>query len=241
MTLLDVICLGLFALAFFGYARIADLCGRGKNVNALMHEARRVWMQRLMERPDRIVDSALTGHTVNSMSFFSSATILVVAGLFGVLGQAEAAQQVVEGWAFVAHSSATFFQLKIIGLAAIFVYGFFRFTWALRQYNYCCTLIGGAPLAKSDYPHRVELADQMARVYTSALTSFGGGIRCYYFALAWLAWLIDPYAFMLAIIGVMLVLLRRQVASHSSRAIQRYVELNPPENLPAAGPNARSE
>lgn len=231
MTLVDFIGLALFLIAFFGYARIADFCGRGKNVNSMMHEARRVWMQRMMERPDRIVDAALTGHTVNSMSFFSSATILVVAGLIGVLGQAEEAQKVVQGWTFVAPGSATMFQLKVFGLVAVFVYGFFRFTWALRQYNYCCTLIGAAPLAKNDYPHRIELADQMARVYTSALTSFGGGIRCYYFALAWLAWLIDPMAFIAATIGVMLVLLRRQVASHSSRAIQRYMELNPPEDL----------
>lgn len=236
MSLVELIGLGLFILAFFGYARIADLAGRGKNVNSLMHEVRRVWMQRLMERPDRIVDASLTGHTVNSMSFFSSATILVVAGLLGVLGQAEEAQKVLSGWVFVAHSSATLFQLKIIGLVAIFVYGFFRFTWALRQYNYCCTLIGAAPLAKNDYPHRIELADQMARVYTSALTSFGGGIRCYYFALAWLAWLIDPWAFIAATIGVILVLLRRQVTSHSARAIQRYVELNPPEGPPSPGP-----
>nr|WP_298683052.1 DUF599 family protein [uncultured Dongia sp.] len=237
MTIVDLIGLGLFVIAFFGYAHIANLAGRGKNVNALMHEVRRTWMQRMMERPDRIVDAALTGHTVNSMSFFSSATILVVAGLLGVLGQAEEAQKVMAGWVFVAHSSATLFQLKIIGLVAIFVYGFFRFTWALRQYNYCCTLIGAAPLAKNDYPHRIELADQMARVYTSALTSFGGGIRCHYFALAWLAWLIDPVAFIVATIGVMLVLLRRQVASHSARAIQRYVELNPPEGPPSPGPS----
>jgi uncharacterized membrane protein len=228
----DFIGLGLFFLAFFGYQKIARLAGRGRNVNALMHEARRAWMQRLMERPDRIVDSALTGHTVNSMSFFSSATILVVAGLLGVLGQAEAAQQVLTGWVFVAHSTATIFQLKLIGLIAIFVYGFFRFTWALRQYNYCCTLIGGAPLAKNDYPHRLELADQMATVYTSALTSFGGGIRCYYFGLAWLAWLIDPTAFVAATLGILIVLLRRQVSSPSAHAIARYVELNPPEELP---------
>lgn len=235
MAPIELIGLGLFIVAFFGYARIAAFSGRGKNVNSLMHEARRVWMQRMMERPDRIVDAALTGHTVNSMSFFSSATILVVAGLLGVLGQAEDAQRVLAGWVFVEHSSATLFQLKLIGLIAIFVYGFFRFTWALRQYNYCCTLIGAAPLAKNDYPHRIELADQMARVYTSALTSFGGGIRCYYFALAWLAWLIDPIAFIVATLGVMLVLLRRQVMSHSARAIQRYVELNPPEGPPSPG------
>lgn len=231
MTTLDFAGLIFFLLVFFGYQRIAKIVGRGKNVNALMHQTRRIWMQRLMERPDRIVDAALTGHTVNSMSFFCSATILVVAGLLGVLGKAGDAQQVLSGWTFVTHSTATVFQLKLIGLIAIFVYGFFRFTWALRQYNYCCALIGAAPLAKNDYPHRLELADQMAIVYTSALTAFGGGIRCYYFGLAWIAWLVDPLAFIAAILGILIVLLRRQVYSHSHMAIRRFVELNPPEDL----------
>lgn len=78
MTVAELAGLGLFLIVFFGYARIADICGRGRNVNSLMHEVRRTWMQRLTERPDRIVEAALTGHTVNSMSFFSSATILVL-------------------------------------------------------------------------------------------------------------------------------------------------------------------
>ena len=231
MNAIDLAGLAFFLLVFFGYQPIAQWSGRGKSVNALMHQVRRTWMQRLMERPDRIVDSALTGHTVNSMSFFSSATILVVAGLLGVLGKAADAQAVLSGWAFVTHSSATIFQLKLIGLIAIFVYGFFRFTWAIRQYNYCCALIGAAPLAKNDYPHRLELADEMATVYTSALTAFGGGIRCYYLGLAWLAWLIDPLAFIGAILAILVVLLRRQAYSHSHRAIRRFVELNPPDEL----------
>lgn len=231
MTLLDLIGFGFFLVVFFGYQHIARLLGHGKNINSLMHQTRRVWMQRLVERPDRIVDAALTGHTVNSISFFCSTNILVVAGLMGVLGQASAAQAALASWIFVTQTTATLFQVKLIGLIAIFVYGFFRFTWALRQYNYCCALIGAAPLARNDYPHRLELADQMAIVYTSALTAFGGGIRCYYFGLAWIAWLVDPLAFIATTLGVLIVLLGRQIYSHSHGAIRRFIELNPPEEM----------
>lgn len=235
MTLFDLMGFGFFLVVFFAYQRIAQLLGHGKNINSLMHQTRRVWMQRLMERPDRIVDAALTGHTVNSISFFCSTNILVVAGLMGVLGQASAVQAALADWIFVTQTTATLFQVKLIGLIAIFVYGFFRFTWALRQYNYCCALIGAAPLARNDYPHRLELADQMAIVYTSALTAFGGGIRCYYFGLAWIAWLVDPLAFMTTTLGVLIVLLGRQIYSHSHGAIRRFIELNPPEEMKRDG------
>lgn len=227
---LDWFSLAVFLLIFFGYGYIARLLTGGGNLNSVLHQVRRSWMQRMMDRPDRIVDSALTGHTVASISFFSSATILVIAGLLGLLGKTTDAYRVISSWFFVTPSSTDAFQLKLVGLIAIFVYGFFRFTWALRQYNYCCALIGAAPLAKDEHPHRGEMADQVAIVYSSALASFGAGIRCYYFALAWLAWLSSAIAFLAAIILVLLVLLRRQTISHSVRAIRRYMELNPPDD-----------
>ncbi|TDQ86335.1 putative membrane protein [Dongia mobilis] len=232
MTPLDWAALAVFAVCFFGYARIAHLAGRGRNLNAMMHEVRRAWMQRLMIRTDRIVDSALTGHTVNSMSFFSSATILIVAGLIGVLAQADAALALIRRWHFIDAGSAGLFQLKLLGMVILLVLAFFRFTWALRQYNYCCALVGAAPLALNDYPHRTELAEQVAMVYTSALDSFNSGIRCYYFAVAWIAWITGPIPFLGGLVLVMGVLLRRQAISRAARAIQRYVELNPPDNWP---------
>ena len=73
--------------------------------------------------------------------------------------------------------------------------------------------------------------DAVGVVVVAGLTAFGGGIRCYYFGLAWLAWLIDPLAFIGAILAILVVLLRRQAYSHSHRAIRRFVELNPPDEM----------
>src|SRR5690606_33267072 len=86
--------------------------------------------------------------------------------------------------------------------------------------------------AAADDAHRTELAKQVAMVYTSALDSFNSGIRCYYFAVAWLAWLAGPIPFIAGIFLVMAVLLRRQVISRAAKAIQRFVELKPPDRWP---------
>lgn len=228
LTWLDALALGCFLFVFLGYGKLAILIGGGRSLNALMHQVRRGWMQRMIERPDRIVDAALTGHTVSSIAFFSSANILIVAGLFSLLGRSEELYRVIAAWPFVTDMPANLIQLKILGLIAILSYGFFRFTWALRQYNYCCALIGGAPLAKDQHPYRREIADQIAIVFTSALHSFGAGIRCYYFATAWISWLAGPIGLLTATGLITIVLLRRQMTSHSARAIRRYIELNPP-------------
>ncbi|HEX9448529.1 MAG TPA: DUF599 domain-containing protein [Dongiaceae bacterium] len=228
LTWLDGVSLACFLFVLLSYGRLAVLIGGGRSLNALMHQVRRGWMQRMIDRPDRIVDAALTGHTVSSIAFFSSANILIVAGLFGLLGRSDDLYRVISAWPFVTSMSANLIQLKILGLIAILGYGFFRFTWALRQYNYCCALIGAAPLADDSHPHRREIADQVAIVFTSALRSFGAGIRCYYFAVAWITWLAGPTALLLATGIITVILLRRQMASHSARAIRRYIELNPP-------------
>src|SRR5262245_43428369 len=131
LTWFDGLAVACFLVMLFGWGRIALKIDGGKSLNSSMHEVRRAWMQRMMERPDRIVDANLTGHTVSSLSFFSSANIIIVAGLFGLLGKADDASHVISSWPFVAAASTGLIQLKLLGLIFVLAYGFFRFTWAL--------------------------------------------------------------------------------------------------------------
>src|SRR5690606_34832987 len=85
MTALDWLALALFGAGVCGSARIARLAGRERNLKSMLHGERRGWMQRMMTPSDRVLASALTGHTVHSMAFFSSATILLIAGMTGVM------------------------------------------------------------------------------------------------------------------------------------------------------------
>src|SRR5512147_1750711 len=84
--------------AFFGiwigYQVLVDgRLRRSTSINALMFSLRREWMKQLLLRENRIVDSTLVGHTMNSAAFFASTTVFVLAGLLGVLGSADQVHQ----------------------------------------------------------------------------------------------------------------------------------------------------
>jgi uncharacterized membrane protein len=65
----------------------------------------------------------------------------------------------------------------------------------------------------------------MATLLTLAVTSFNGGLRAYYFALAALTWLAGPLFFIAATIAVVLVLLRRQFLSRTAETVIAEVAL----------------
>ena len=216
-------------LVWVCYGRFADRLPPDdrapKHLNEAMHQIRRVWMRRMLDRHDRIVDSSLTGHTVSSIGFFASTSMIIIAGLLGLLGRIGAAQELINSWSFAVHTSEGLFQLKMLGLVAVFILAFYKFTWALRQYNFTCALIGAAPLPPLEPKPRAAYADQAARVLSLGVVSFNGGIRAFYFALAWLGWLIHPWVFVAATTCMALILLRRQLRSPSQAAVMAYQEV----------------
>ena len=46
---------------------------------------------------------------------------------------------------FLRTGTQALFEFKIFMLISIFVYAFFKFTWAIRQFNYFSAIIGSAP------------------------------------------------------------------------------------------------
>jgi uncharacterized membrane protein len=229
----DWVALAFLVVVWIAYGRFADALpqplppGRPRNLNAAMHRVRRQWMRRMVSRHDRIVDVVLTGHTVNSIAFFASSSMIITAGLVGTLGSSGAAFRVFESLGFAPPTSPLVFQVKIVGLIAIFVIAFYRFTWALRQYNFLCALIGAAPLPDTHPTEEAmqRFADHAARMLSLALTSFNGGIRAFYFAVAWLAWFIHPYAFIGATALMTAILIKRQLHSSSQEAVEAYLEV----------------
>src|SRR5512133_3032942 len=89
-TPLDVVAVAVFLAVWIAYQTLFDgIWRRPNSINALMFSLRRAWMMQLLSRENRIVDSTLVGHTIHSASFFASTTMLVLAGLIGVLGSAD--------------------------------------------------------------------------------------------------------------------------------------------------------
>jgi uncharacterized membrane protein len=224
-SLLDWLALALFFAAIVAYSRYADHIG-DRLLNARMREVRTIWMRRYLAREDRVLDSILTGHSINSIALFCSATLLIVVALLGVLGNTDMAYRLATQSSFVAHTTVDLFQIKLIGLVCLFIYGFYRFTWALLQYNYYLALLGSAPLKEQLTDAMIDkMGSQISVVLNSAVISFHSGFRTYYYALAWIGWFFHPLFFIAAIGFVTFVLVYRQIASPAAGAIKTYAAL----------------
>jgi uncharacterized membrane protein len=223
-TPLDFAALAWFLIVWLGYGWVADrIPGRAIGLNHHMVALRECWMARMVERDNRIMDSQLVGHTIHSVTFFASTTMLVLAGLVGLFGALDRIDATLADMTFPVHTSKEFLEAKMLLLLALFVHGFFKFTWSLRQFNYLCALIGSTPVAPVPPEQRAPLANASAAVLTEAVVSFNAGLRAYYFAIGVLAWFIQPWLFMALTAGMLAVLLNRQLRSPSFRAIDQQV------------------
>src|SRR5512147_1835134 len=92
-SFLDWLALIAFFVAVLAYSRYADHVG-DRLLNARMREIRTRWMRRYLERHDRVIDAILTGHSINSIALFCSATLLIVVALLGVLTNADSAYRI---------------------------------------------------------------------------------------------------------------------------------------------------
>jgi uncharacterized membrane protein len=224
-SLVDWLAVAAFFAAIVAYSRYADHAG-DRLLNARMREVRARWMRRYLERDDRVLDAILTGHSINSIALFCSATLLIVVALLGVLSDTDMAYRLATQGTFVARTTVDLFQIKMIGLVCVFIYGFYRFTWALLQYNYFLALVGSAPLKEQLSPPALDqMGNQMSVVLNSAVTSFHSGFRTYYYALAWVGWFFHPLFFIAATAFVTFVLVYRQIASPAAGAIKGYAAL----------------
>lgn len=229
-TLLDFIALGWLVAAWMLHGAVVDHgLFKTKSLNAHMHEVRRVWMRNLLRRDNRIMDSQLIGHLITSVAFFASTTVLMLAGVLGILASAENAHMVIADLGYTMTSTRALFEAKVLMIGAIFVYAFFAFTWSLRQFNYSLALMGAAPMIHT--PELEATADDVARVMSLAVKAFNSGLRCYYYAFATLGWFVSPWVFIAFVALVTTVLLARQFGSGARTAVRRFTGLAcPPES-----------
>ena len=230
LTPLDIAALTVFVFVWIGYNTLFEGPLRPKNsINARMVAVREIWMVRFLERDNRIMDAQLIGNSIRTASFFASTTILVIAGLVGIIGAAGDvhARVTTDLSVLFQETSLVVFEIKLFLLIAIFVYGFFKFTWAIRQFNYFSGILGSAPYYQGAPVDRA-LAKRMCLIRSHAVWELNGGIRAYYFGLATLGWFVHPLFFMATTLFMMFVIIWRQLFSATARALREHVA-----NLPA--------
>jgi uncharacterized membrane protein len=218
---LDLIALACFVGAWVGYAIAVEKTPYGRRgLNTLMHRYRYQWMEQMLARDMRIVDTQLIAALQNGNAFFASTSLIALGGSLTLLHSTDQMLEVIGALPFGTRTTATQWQAKSMGLAIIFVYAFFKFAWAYRLFNYVAMMIGSAPpVAQKDSAEAKALAERVARLSEVAGMHFNRGQRAFFFALGYLGWYLSPVVFLAATAAVVFVMWRRQFASDSRRAV----------------------
>jgi len=220
------------ALAVFAfwllYARFARRRAKTSfSLSRALHEERINWISRMLKRDNRVADTSVLRGLEHGVIFFASSTLLVVGALMTILFGEHSMMSLLsifdQSTPFVINS-----QVKLLVVSLIFIYAFFQFTWSVRQYSFFSLLVGGAPthteVAIMDEARIAGIAESIAYVADRAGHAFNYGLRAWYFAIAFSAWFISPYAMLISGVVVVAVLYRREFRSKSLLAMVRLLE-----------------
>jgi uncharacterized membrane protein len=223
-TRFDLIALAFFLLAWLAYhlAMEGERFG-AKTLNRRMNQARHAWIEEMQRREIRIVDTQIMGSLRNGTAFFASTSLIAIGGSLAMLQSIEPLLQIFADLPLGERPSRAALEAKIVGLAVIFVYAFFKFGWSYRLFNYAAILIGALPpfdsQDKSGIDHAVARLSAMA---TAAGTHFNRGQRAFFFALGYLGWFLGPAIFILSTLAVLIVMAARQLRGDGYHALARH-------------------
>jgi uncharacterized membrane protein len=218
---LDLVALAVFIGAWVAYAVSLEWVGYGRTgLNGLVEGYREIWMHRMLQREQRMVDMQVMTAQQNGTAFFASTSLIAVGGSLTLLRSTDEVLNVMATLPFGIQTSRTLWEAKVIGLAIIFVYAFFKFSWSYRLYNYAAILLGATPLAaERDTPEAQVHVRRTARLFRSAGRHFNRGQRAFFFALAYLGWFVNPWLLMVTTAAAVIVMWARQFASDSRSAV----------------------
>lgn len=197
------------------------------SLSRALHQERINWMLRMLRRDNRVADTSVLRGLEHGVIFFASSTLLVIGALLTILfGESSELSDLTSFdqnyWVAVP------IEMKLMVISLIFVYAFFQFTWSARQYSFFSVLVGGAPthneVAEMDEEKILGIAESIGYVADRAGHAFNYGLRAWYFALAYTAWLVSPYAMICSGLVVVAVLYRREFRSRSLMAMVRLLE-----------------
>lgn len=226
LSLMDFVAVAVLFGAWIGISwRIEHPASTKPSVSILMGYYRRAWMREMVRREPRIFDAQMIGHLRQGAAFFASASMLAVGGALALVGNTDQLRSV----AFDLTQRADpqlILEVKLILLLLLITTAFLRYVWALRLFGYTTVLMSAVPNDPDD-PDTEARADQAAEVGILAARAFTRGMRTTYFALASAAWILGPWAMLLAVFATVVMLWRREFASNARDALIRV----PPKGL----------
>jgi len=213
---IDLFAFVWFLACWIGYTLYSDYgAAKGNNLVGAMARQREQWMRQMLGRENRMVDLQIVRNLSRIAAFFASTSMLILAGLVTVMGATDKAVRIVATVPLISELTLLQWEMRLIGMILIFVYAFFKFSWAIRQLSYVAIQIGAMVPSSVLDEDCYRRSDCIARIVTLAAKHSNRGLRGYYFATALAASFIHPVALIVAATWVVIVLYRREFRSHT--------------------------
>ena len=224
MTPLDIFALSLFLVLWCGFSNLAGgkQMIRRASLTQLMNEHRAHWLRNSLTRDWKMIDTQIIAGLQNGTAFFASATMFALGSCFPLLGAEHQAQAIYAELPAFFQQGQNAFHLKVVGLAAIFAYSFFKFGWSYRLFNYCSILFGSVPMmegARRNPAEAEQAIERAIKINIMAGKHFNAGLRAIFLAIGYIGWFIGPIVLMGTTIFVIAVLTRRQFFSDARDAL----------------------
>jgi uncharacterized membrane protein len=217
----DILAVGFFILEWSVYAVTLEHSAYGRDsLSARMHAYREIWVRRMLDREARMVDMQIMASLQNGTAFFASTSLIAVGGALALLRSTNEALAVLGALPIDLTPAPALWEIKCVGLILIFIYAFFKFSWAYRLFNYVAILLGAMPPARlRDTPEAEAHVIRTTKLFESAGRHFNRGQRAFFFALGYLGWFVSPWVLFVTTAAVVIVTWRRQFASTAWRAM----------------------
>lgn len=220
-SLLDLIALAWYIVAWglFGWLTDYGRWHRG-SLSRLMDRERQNWMRALTKRDVRMVDTAIMGSLQNGTAFFASTSLIALGASLTLLNQSDRVFTIVSELP-VAMLTPTkqALEFKVLGLAVVYGYAFFKFGWSYRLYNYAAILIGAIPPLSEDPAIVRRATERAADMQVHAGHHFHWGLRSLFFSIGYLGWFVGPIVFLFSSTLIVVILTRRQFWSPARLAL----------------------
>lgn len=218
---LDHIALAFFVAAWLAYHVFVESHRFGdRTLNALMNERRGRWLEESLRRDVRIIDTQILNGLQTGTGFFASTSLIAIGGTLAMVNSTDQILRVIGDLPLGVQVTRGVWEMKVIGLAIIFAYAFFKFAWCYRIFNYVAILIGALPpSSEAETPAARRAAREAANMTVVAGMHFNRGQRAFFLAIAYLGWFLGPVIFFVSTAFVLCVMAYRQFASPAYRAV----------------------
>lgn len=224
MTAIDYLAICLFLLLWIGFSRLTDGSFNltRPSLTQLMNGYRRAWLRNSLTRDLKMIDTAIISGLQNGTAFFASTTIFALGSCFPLLGAANSVKTIYGTLPPFFQQGQAAFEFKVVGLAAIFAYSFFKFGWSYRLFNYCSILFGAIPMPRHAAEIQKETERAIERVIELNILAgkhFNAGLRGIFLSIGYIGWFVSPLLLIATTLFVIGVLARRQFFSEARAAL----------------------